>query len=526
MVAKQAYQGRLHWDFYLSVRKQCESLLQNEDQEIRRYREEYEKEIKRPWRRSELKKLLLQIEKSRILMLGDFHALHQSQKAHVRLLRLLSPKKKKILFLECLSAQDQESVDLYMQGKISEGEFLFRVRWKERWGFAWRSYRPIFQWAKKKGIKIYAIDKDLRKHGDESLKIRDTFAASLIAEILEREPESLGIVIIGDYHIASSHLPKSLTEHHPDWPILRVFQNSEPIYFQLLKKRQELDVDVIQFNSWDFGLISVAPWVKWHSLLSHLLEQDEDIAPEDKIYEDLIHFFRLFNQDFGKYPGLDENFDVVTLNDVSFFEQLEKNWARQKQKRLSEGLTWGLSFYAPESHKMILAKKTLNHLAEAAARIRLGKMSTYSLESLLEKKHFLQLMWANILPYFASKWINPKRKTDTIFDWKIQFQNTGDRAYQSALDLYYQAEAWALGRRRIGLRWQSVPESQVIRVSQLLGYYWGEKLYYGLMKGYLKREEVFDLWHLPFSNWSDGCYRVIAWSQMIPEPYPSKRLKV
>lgn len=517
--------SNLRFHLYRSLRQQCEKWYQSADKELDFYKQDYEKEIRRPWRLSSLNDLLSQIKQADILLLGDFHALQQSQKAHLRLLRLLPAKTPKILFVECISAQDQECLDLYQQGQITEEKFLSDTRWQERWGFSWRSYRPLFRWAKKKNVPIVAIDKDLKKHGETSLKIRDQFSAQVIVDKLKNSPAStLGIVIMGDYHISQGHLPKEIKQLWPEAKIARVFQNSEPIYFKLSQKFKDLDTDVIRFSSWDFGIVSVAPWVKWYSLLNHLQEQDEDLSPDERIYEDLIKFFRLLKQDWQLI--LDEDFEVVTLNDSSFFDQLETDLGPNELRDVSYLVTQGMHIYFPQYKKLFLAKTTLNHMAEAAAVVCLYKCSQSSWWLPTQREYLIQLIWLQIVAYVGSKFINPKRKTDTIYDIKSRLKKKKDPALLWTLKLYQQGEWWAVtGKARLAF-FKQVPKKQRFAVAQLLGYFLGEKIYYGIAKKYLALEDFIELLKLPFEQWSDAYFKICAWESTIPDPYRSKRLKV
>ncbi len=58
-----------------------------------------------------------------------------SQKAHLRVIRNIPKDRKILLAVEFFEAADQDKVDKYLSGKISEKEFLKTIRWQEQRGF-------------------------------------------------------------------------------------------------------------------------------------------------------------------------------------------------------------------------------------------------------------------------------------------------------------------------------------------------------------------------------------------------------
>ena len=196
------------------------------------------------------------------MLFRSFHALHQSQKAQVRVLRSLPKTRKIVLAVEFFEASDQEKLDRYISGKMSEKEFLKAVEWDARWGFPWEHYKPILRWAQNNKVPVYGINKAYKKRNATTLKSRDIFAGKKIAELVQKSTEALVFVIYGDLHLAGGHIPDEIVKNlgRPfAKKILRLFQNAEKIYFQLLKSDAESSTDLVRLSKNSFCLMSVPP---------------------------------------------------------------------------------------------------------------------------------------------------------------------------------------------------------------------------------------------------------------------------
>src|SRR6516162_767712 len=70
--------------------------------------------------------------KANLIWVGDYHALPASQGYAVTLLKDLANTKKRLsLAVEPVFAQNQPVLDAWMTGKISEQEFLDKIRYEE-----------------------------------------------------------------------------------------------------------------------------------------------------------------------------------------------------------------------------------------------------------------------------------------------------------------------------------------------------------------------------------------------------------
>src|SRR5207244_4520500 len=114
---------------------------------------------------------------------------------------------RKIIFATELVYSDQQAIlDLFMAGEIGDTEFLKSVNYSETFGFNWANYKPIFDFARARKIPVIAIDH--RGPPRQTLYERDRRAARIICNVTLEHPETLIWVMIGDLHLAQTHLPR------------------------------------------------------------------------------------------------------------------------------------------------------------------------------------------------------------------------------------------------------------------------------------------------------------------------------
>jgi uncharacterized iron-regulated protein len=102
---------------YERVRAQVEDRLGEQSAEFRRYEREYEREFDKKWRMSSKKQLADALAGARMIMLGDFHALMQSQKSQLRIFKSLPQNASVVLAVECIESRYQKDLDLLWLGR-------------------------------------------------------------------------------------------------------------------------------------------------------------------------------------------------------------------------------------------------------------------------------------------------------------------------------------------------------------------------------------------------------------------------
>lgn len=103
--------------------------------------------------------LINQLKGMNVIFIGEVHDNPDHHLIQVQILQSLLTKWGPFtLAMECLPAKLQPVLDNYLQGNISEQQFLRQVNWQKIWGFDYHFYRPLFQIQKRTGGRIVAIN--------------------------------------------------------------------------------------------------------------------------------------------------------------------------------------------------------------------------------------------------------------------------------------------------------------------------------------------------------------------------------
>jgi hypothetical protein len=173
-----------------------------------------------------------EIAKAGIVLVGDYHALPNSQRYLASLLR--DPElhqRPVVLGVETIFSRDQHILDEWFRGEIDEDELRQRIRFELDWGYEWTPFYELLSAARDRGASIYGLDcmprEDLRKIG-----ARDRHAADKIAELRRRSSGALILILFGESHLAPQHLPALLQQRLPAEPVLTILQNVDALYWR------------------------------------------------------------------------------------------------------------------------------------------------------------------------------------------------------------------------------------------------------------------------------------------------------
>ncbi len=537
---------RIRKDLYIQMERQVRARLGEDSPELLRYRRRYEAEFGRKWKASTQSELWARISQARVLLLGDFHALHQSQKAQVRILRGLSSSQQKVLAVEFLEAVDQEVIQKFMKGKISEKSFLKAISWEERWGFPWEHYRPLLLWAQKNQVEVVGINRTFKKKTATTLKSRDVFAGKKIAELVRANPQALICVVYGDLHLAKEHIPAELINilgKGFSSQIVRLFQNSEKIYFQLLRSKQESGTDLIQIGKTDFCLMSVPPWVKWQNYLMYL-EQAFDLGLGNEDEEDADHEDGLdFSDHVGRYVGLiadelncavsTDGLSVYSAQDSSFWNQVKTVYDLKKQSWIEKLIAEEISFYLPEAQIAYLARATVNHAASLAMQYIHAHLNSKAALLTNVPSDFSALIWCEGVAYFGSKIVNYKRKTDTLVDIKGSLvakgaEGLGKEALQLALAQKMHELLVLTGSSQHRMKARPTRKWSYFIAAKLLGGIIGERLYAGYSQKVVGPKTIVEMLRKPVAtdDFKSIYYDFLEVIESLPVSFLSKKEKL
>jgi hypothetical protein len=406
---------------YLQIKSEVQRLLAGAWKEFLPLERRYSKELAQPWRAVTKDLMYRKLVEAELILMGDFHALQQSQRGHLRILRDWPEPKQLVLAVEFFQARHQKIVDQYLKGQLTEAQFLKKISWQRTWGFQWDHYKPILEWAQKNRVPVYGINWGIRLTAMHSIKTRENFSAVCIKKIQMRHPGHKLVVIYGDLHLSKSQLPHSIKKQEGCQKIKmqRIFQNYEPLYFRALAQGIESKIELIQFRSGDFCVQSVPPWVKWQSYLlflentldRQLDEFDGDVDQTDhvaKLVEFLAAEFKMKFQD--------NSLAVYTADDTQVYARIRQALHRREWSVVKQWMTEQRSFYVPELQVGYLGRLTVNHTAALAGEFTHALLSKRKLSHFSGLKDFERQIWIQAMAYLGSKIINHNRKTNSFDD--------------------------------------------------------------------------------------------------------------
>ncbi|NDC25224.1 MAG: hypothetical protein EB078_09175, partial [Proteobacteria bacterium] len=185
---------------YLTKRfnRSTQAYFGNLPPQLRKYYLDYQRDFRKYEKIIHKSELLSEVEKSQIILCGDYHSLSQAQRTLIRILREIIPKLKKekkpiYLAMEIFKAKHNLRIQQYLRSEITEEEFLRAVSFGD-WGFSWGNYAPLLRLAKEFRIPVVGLSPSQ----PSSLADRDVFAAKVIAHWAQKEPSGVVFCLMGD----------------------------------------------------------------------------------------------------------------------------------------------------------------------------------------------------------------------------------------------------------------------------------------------------------------------------------------
>lgn len=499
---------------------------------LSRYYGQYKDEFTGRWRSSSKEELIRELLGARLVMLGDFHTLRQSQRTLLRILREVVPGGRTVrLGLEMIRTAHQEHLDRYLAGEIDRTEFLRAIHYDTTWGFPWEGYGEILDFARSHSIPVYGLNVAGSGHGP-GLRKRDRHAARLLAGLAARFPEDLIQVVFGDLHLAAGHLPRETVRALRQAGLAKVeplviFQNSETIFWKLHRRRLQHKVDVVRLGRNRFCINSTPPWVKLHSLIFWERNRADLIpalldgtagATADGVdaveySEQQAGMIRLVAGYFGiDPPGMDD-FTVMTLVEL---DQLLASLSSLPRFSSLEPLLLGReSLFIPERRIIFLRGPDINHAAEQGAVFLNWLCTGYRPHPDGGQDEFYRRVIRRALGFTGSLVVNPRRKHWHEEDHKRYLRlhhRRRTRTFRGKIQR--EASRWVLvhlrrererrfaGGPRTGTRGAmirsilEIDDRNLRLVSTGLGQILGYRLYHGMLQGAVNRTEVAELFSI------------------------------
>jgi hypothetical protein len=423
--------------------------------------------------------ILEEAQQANLVWIGDYHALPASQSYAVMFLKdLANAKKRVVLAVEPVFARNQKTLDKWIAGKISEQEFLDRSRYEEEWGCNWPSYRMLFNTARELRIPVYGVDchprNDMRRIGR-----RDLGVARHIARLIEKDPEQILVVLFGESHLASNHLPgrvrKILSTSDSRPKELMVLQNIDSLYWKLEESGQG-EARSVRVREGCYCIFNATPIEKYESFRQYLhkcIEEDSS----------------------GDWTLLAQTLMEVMMD----FLALKKNESVVSQVSVPDEFQLG-------------------HAAEEFAR-RIHQACRGELEKPIERaaddQFFVRVIESG-LGYFCSKLLDSSRDGIESLAERVLSQMGRDDQLTRAIELLVhpgkrpEAQHFAALRSAIEAKAGKLKTTRML--GQLLGYALGRRLYHAYLQSRISRKEIQALFHDPLDTPQRPlqCYRELT----------------
>ncbi len=256
-----------------------------------------------------------------VILIGDYHALPSAQRFAATLLeqRAQPGDRPVVLGVETIFSRHQHILEEWWRREIDEDEFRQRIRFDLDWNYEWPPFYELLVTAREHADAVYGLDceprEDLRKIG-----ARDRHAGDKIAEIHQRHPHAVILVLFGESHLAPQHLPRMLRGRLPGQRVLTVLQNVDALYWQATEVQQER-VETVRVSDDVVCVFNSTPLEKYESYRLCLSrwnqegEQQPDLGPT--VYNLIDSLLRFFDVDrYSSHNGTQPKFLIDLLPEV------------------------------------------------------------------------------------------------------------------------------------------------------------------------------------------------------------------
>jgi len=346
-----------------------------------RYIREFHEEFRSYRSRVGLETVLRACLRADIVFVGDYHAVPSCQTFATQVLERLARGARPVaLFLEMIFARDQGILDAYAEGRIGAEDLRRRIRYDRDWGYAWEGYGRLLEAARSEGARLIAADAPPRS-GLTMVRRRDRHAAAMIVEALAAQPRCRALVVFGESHLASRHLPAAVAAELAAAGLRRssvtIVQNQDTLYWSAARRGG--GVEAVSLGRSRYCVFNASPLAKYESYRQTLLgwaEQEErpDFGPSVyHLIELLVAFlgidpyrFRTLCRDGRRVPMIDLYPEVAARRD----RRVSARRSGELRRRTGRpGVV-----YRPAENRVDVYAFSLAAAAEAAARFLLASL--------------------------------------------------------------------------------------------------------------------------------------------------------
>lgn len=512
---------QLQTKLYRQARSAVQELTAGDDRALIDYSRKFEQSLPRRFKKINREDFFTGIVDADVILYGDFHTLKQSQKGFVCLLKELAvfnPSRPRLIAMEAFQAKQQEALDLLQQQKITEQDFLRRIDYEKTWGFPWRNYQRIINYALSTKTPIFGINGSSKGKSKNKLAQRDRFGAEKLTQLARQFPQHQILCITGEYHLADQQLPAALSHSlqkagikHKK--IVRVVANIDQYYFSLNFPSEFTISHYLYLKKNLYCLMDTPPWVKWHSYTFWEEQRNDNLQLDsrERLYNEIMidldyHVLSLVS-DLVKFFKFSSNPVILTLFNLASGTpekiisqaQQQKLVAPHILKTVAVRLALDEFFYVAKSKTILLTRVSLNNLAEAAGQFLYDTVSRANFKE-TAVNNFYQRVIRFTLGILCSKIINPKRKLTNYYRYVdiAQGKERVEREQRAVAREIVRFHSWMLHRVehcdgrivRHLRRTVAMDERVAFEISKALGKIIGVRIYRHTIKRCTPTDEI------------------------------------
>lgn len=493
--------------------------------------EVYQRSTALPFVPREFSDLVQSAVESRIIYVGDYHTLRESQKTPLRLAsRLISENHKIVFCTEAFHIDDQPRLGMWLNQEIDDNELLQSTDWNSKWGFPWRNFGMQMHYFRERGIPVVALNSHEKIVG-KSFAARDRIAAMRIVEILREFPDSKLIVSFGDLHMAPDHLPHEVqlvlksTGKDPV-PTTVLYQNVDHIYWQLAESGLEQTVSTVRLDDGCFCFLGTTPLVKiqsalnWYSNESELEESiglDSPPTISSSVMNDQIWLIIETICEFLDVPPEQfQGFSVYTSRNLDLLDHLsgDRQLTPAEIQIIQQQYEREESCYLPRPRIIFLGNLSMRHAAEEASHHINFVMCGDSLKDSSPTDLFYEVTIRESLGFLGTKVMDHNRKPlgsgeiqRVLMDLDSGLTHPFHAETRESL-LATQRFMEAIDQGKIPGSQDFLPKSANEEVlsgtGHLIGYLLGNWIYEALMAGNLSRKQIRELFSESLADSGSG----------------------
>lgn len=103
--------------------------------------------------------LIANISSKDLIFVGEAHDNPDHHLIQIQILQAVADRAPSLsVGMEFFQKHQQPIIDRYVQGEMTEREFLEAVDWKKTWGFDYHLYRPLMQFARERKYRVLALN--------------------------------------------------------------------------------------------------------------------------------------------------------------------------------------------------------------------------------------------------------------------------------------------------------------------------------------------------------------------------------